>query len=122
MRQGAGWTSAPAVEYALEIQQLPSVGHAHRRRPISRGLRPLPFTTVCDVTILYALLSATGRVAVLIWRLPVARPRLLTNDAFGGDARSRGHERQSGFRQLVNTALRGRENAERKPPKSLIFT
>ena len=92
MRQGAGWTSAPAVEYALDFQQLPSVGHAHRRRPISRGLRPCLFTTASDVTIVYALLHATGRVAVLIGQLPVARPRLLTNTAFGGGAQGRGHE------------------------------
>ena len=98
MRQGAGWTSAPAVEYALEIQQLPSVGHAHRRRPISRGLRLLPFASVCNVAFVYAQLHATGRVAVLIGQLPVARPRLLTNAAFGGGARGRGHERHGVYR------------------------
>ena len=39
------------------------------------------FTTASDVAFVYAHLRATGRVAVLVGPLPVARPRLLTNAA-----------------------------------------
>ena len=93
-----GKTSAPAVEDALHRQQLPMLGHAHRQRPSSRGLGPpLPLSAMRDVACLDALLYAPGRVAVLVGRLAVARPLrpwLLTNEALGGSARGRGHERQ----------------------------
>ena len=97
-----GKTSAPAVEDALHRQQLPMLGHAHRQRPSSRGLDPLPFTALCDVAFVDALLYATGRVAVLVLvgRLPVARPRLLTNEALGGGARNRGQSYDMSARRL----------------------
>ena len=61
----------------------------------SRRSGPLPLTALCDMACVDALLHATGRVAVLVGRLPVARPWLLTNEALGGSARGRGHERQA---------------------------
>ena len=48
-----------------------------------------------DVACFDALLYAPGRVAVLVGRLAVARPCLLTNEALGRSARGRGHERQA---------------------------
>ena len=53
-----------------------------------------------NVACLDALLDAPGRVAVLVGRLPVVRPWLLTNKALGGSARGRGHERQASLHGL----------------------
>ena len=53
---------------------------------------PLPLSALCDMACVDVLLYATGRVAVLVGRLPVARPWLLTNEALGGGARGRGHD------------------------------